>query len=43
VQQQALPSKLTEKIAVSKLRLTMNMEKNHITHVNDGFVFLGAK
>lgn len=23
------------------LRLTLNMEKTHITHVNDGFVFLG--
>jgi hypothetical protein len=26
-----------------KLRLTMNTEKNHITHVNDGFVFLGHR
>jgi RNA-directed DNA polymerase len=26
-----------------KLRLTMNMEKTHITHVNDGFVFLGHR
>lgn len=24
-----------------KLKLTLNMEKTHITHVNDGFVFLG--
>lgn len=26
-----------------KLKLTMNMEKTHITHVNDGFVFLGHR
>ena len=25
----------------NELRLTLNMEKTHITHVNDGFVFLG--
>jgi RNA-directed DNA polymerase len=24
-----------------ELKLTLNMEKTHITHVNDGFVFLG--
>ena len=23
------------------LKLTLNMDKTHITHVNDGFVFLG--
>lgn len=27
----------------SKLKLTLNMEKTHITHVNDGFVFLGHR
>ena len=27
----------------SKLKLTLNMEKSHITHVNDGFVFLGHR
>ncbi len=26
-----------------KLRLTLNMEKTHITHVNDGFTFLGHR
>lgn len=26
-----------------KLKLTLNMEKSHITHVNDGFVFLGHR
>ena len=26
-----------------RLRLTLNMEKTHITHVNDGFVFLGHR
>jgi group II intron reverse transcriptase/maturase len=26
-----------------KLRLTLNMEKTHITHVNDGFIFLGHR
>ncbi len=26
-----------------KLKLTLNMEKTHITHVNDGFVFLGHR
>ena len=26
-----------------KLKLMMNMEKTHITHVNDGFVFLGHR
>jgi len=26
-----------------KLQLTLNMEKTHITHVNDGFVFLGHR
>lgn len=26
-----------------KLHLTLNMEKTHITHVNDGFVFLGHR
>jgi hypothetical protein len=26
-----------------RLKLTMNMEKTHITHVNDGFVFLGHR
>ena len=25
------------------LKLTLNMEKSHITHVNDGFVFLGHR
>ena len=25
------------------LSLTLNMEKTHITHVNDGFVFLGHR
>ena len=25
------------------LKLTLNMEKTHITHVNDGFVFLGHR
>lgn len=27
----------------SDLNLTLNMEKTHITHVNDGFVFLGHR
>lgn len=26
-----------------KLKLTLNMEKTHLTHVNDGFVFLGHR
>lgn len=26
-----------------KLKLTLNMEKTHVTHVNDGFVFLGHR
>ena len=26
-----------------ELKLTLNMDKTHITHVNDGFVFLGHK
>jgi hypothetical protein len=26
-----------------KLKLMLNMEKTHITHVNDGFVFLGHR
>lgn len=26
-----------------ELKLTLNMEKTHITHVNDGFVFLGRR
>lgn len=26
-----------------ELRLTLNMEKTHVTHVNDGFVFLGHR
>lgn len=26
-----------------KLKLTLNMEKSHITHVNDGFIFLGHR
>ncbi len=26
-----------------KLKLTLNMEKTHITHVNDGFTFLGHR
>ncbi len=26
-----------------RLKLTMNMDKSHITHVNDGFVFLGHR
>lgn len=26
-----------------KLQLTLNMDKTHITHVNDGFVFLGHR
>ena len=26
-----------------KLKLTLNMDKSHITHVNDGFVFLGHR
>jgi RNA-directed DNA polymerase len=26
-----------------KLKLTLNMEKTHITHINDGFVFLGHR
>ncbi len=26
-----------------QLKLTLNMEKTHITHVNDGFVFLGHR
>lgn len=26
-----------------KLKLTLNMEKTHITHVNDGFIFLGHR
>lgn len=27
----------------NKLKLTLNMDKTHITHVNDGFVFLGHR
>ena len=27
----------------NKLKLTLNMSKSHITHVNDGFVFLGHR
>jgi Retron-type reverse transcriptase len=27
----------------NRLKLTLNMEKTHITHVNDGFVFLGHR
>jgi len=27
----------------NKLKLTLNMNKTHITHVNDGFVFLGHR
>ena len=27
----------------TSLKLTLNMEKTHITHVNDGFVFLGHR
>ncbi|MDR3501165.1 MAG: group II intron maturase-specific domain-containing protein, partial [Legionella sp.] len=26
-----------------KLRLTLNMDKTHITHVNEGFIFLGHR
>lgn len=26
-----------------RLKLTLNMEKTHVTHVNDGFVFLGHR
>ncbi|WP_346658059.1 hypothetical protein [Bradyrhizobium sp. 157] len=26
-----------------KLKFTLNMEKTHITHVDDGFVFLGHR
>ena len=26
-----------------KLKLTLNMEKTHVTHVNDGFIFLGHR
>ena len=26
-----------------KLKLTLNMDKTHITHVNDGFIFLGHR
>ena len=26
-----------------ELKLTLNMDKTHITHVNDGFVFLGHR
>lgn len=31
------------KFLEDKLKLTLNMEKTHITHVNDGFVFLGHR
>jgi RNA-directed DNA polymerase len=31
------------KVLEDKLKLTLNMEKTHITHVNDGFVFLGYR
>ncbi|UYM18885.1 group II intron reverse transcriptase/maturase [Endozoicomonas euniceicola] len=27
----------------NKLKLTLNMEKTHVTHVNEGFVFLGHR
>ena len=30
-------------ILEDKLKLTLNMEKTHVTHVNDGFVFLGHR
>ncbi len=26
-----------------KLKLTLNMEKTHVTHVNNGFIFLGHR
>ena len=26
-----------------EVKLTLNMEKSHITHVNDGFIFLGHR
>ena len=32
-----------QKFLEGKLKLTLNMEKTHITHVNDGFVFLGHR
>ncbi len=31
------------KFLEGNLKLTLNMEKTHITHVNDGFVFLGHR
>ena len=31
------------KFLEDELKLTLNMEKTHITHVNDGFVFLGHR
>ena len=31
------------KFLEDELKLTLNMEKTHITHVNDGFVFLGYR
>ncbi len=27
----------------NKLKLTLNMDKTHVTHVNDGFIFLGHR
>lgn len=30
-------------ILEDKLKLTLNMDKTHITHVNDGFIFLGHR
>ena len=26
-----------------ELKLTLNMAKTHVTHVNDGFIFLGPR
>jgi group II intron reverse transcriptase/maturase len=32
-----------EVVLREKLKLTLNVEKTHITHVNDGFIFLGHR
>ncbi|MBB6414379.1 hypothetical protein HNQ71_007089 [Mesorhizobium sangaii] len=32
-----------DRVLEDRLKLTLNMEKTHITHVDDGFVFLGHR
>ena len=42
VQAEAIREECREVLEV-KLKLTLNMEKTHVTHVNDGFIFLGHR